>query len=151
MPEVGQKAPTFELKDQTGKTHKLSDYKGKWVVLYFYPKDETPGCTKEACSFRDNIGAVQKKNAVVLGVSADDVASHDKFAKKLDLNFPLLADPERKVVEPYGVWVEKSNYGRKYMGIQRATFLIDPHGVIGKVWPKVSLDGHTEEVLAAIP
>jgi len=150
MPEVGQKAPTFELKDQSGKTHRLQDYKGTWVVLYFYPKDDTPGCTKEACSFRDNIGAVQKKNAVVLGVSADDVASHDKFAKKFDLNFPLLADPERKVVEPYGVWVEKSNYGRKYMGIQRATFLIDPHGVIAKVWPKVSVDGHTEEVLAAI-
>jgi len=150
MPAVGQKAPSFDLKDQTGKTHRLEDYRGKWVVLYFYPKDDTPGCTKEACSFRDNISAVRKKNAVVLGVSPDDMASHRKFADTFTLNFPLLADPDKKVIQAYDVWKEKNGYGKTHMGIQRATYLIDPQGNVAKVWPKVSVDGHTEEVLAAI-
>ena len=117
-------APNFSLPDQDGEIHKLSDYKGQYVVLYFYPKDDTAGCTKEACSFRDDFSAYKKKWVVILGVSADDKASHKKFAGKYNLPFTLLSDPERKVIEKYGVWKEKSLYGRKFMGIERTTFII---------------------------
>lgn len=150
MPHVGEQAPPFALKDQNGTLHTLDDYRGKWVVLYFYPKDETPGCTREACSFRDNISALQSRNAVILGVSADNAASHDSFASKFDLNFPLLADTARTAINTYGVSVERESDGRKILGTQRATFLIDPQGKIAKVWPKVTVEGHVEEVLAEI-
>jgi thioredoxin-dependent peroxiredoxin len=150
MPDIGDKAPDFKLDDQSGKTHSLNDYAGKWVVLYFYPKDNTPGCTKESCSFNDNLSSVSEKNAVVFGVSADSVASHEKFATKYGFGFPLLSDPEKEVIEAYGVWQEKNNYGKKSMGIVRTTYLIDPDGNIAQVWRKVKVDGHTEQVLAAI-
>jgi peroxiredoxin Q/BCP len=150
MPDVGDKAPAFTLEDQSGKTVKLSDFKGKKVVLYFYPKDDTPGCTREACSFRDEHSALQKAGAVVLGVSPDSEASHAKFAGKYKLNFPLLADPDHAVSEKYGAWGEKSLYGRKFVGIQRSTFLIDGSGKVARVWPKVKVDGHVDQVLEAI-
>jgi thioredoxin-dependent peroxiredoxin len=150
MPDVGDKAPAFTLEDQSGKTVKLSDFKGKKVVLYFYPKDDTPGCTREACSFRDEHSALQEAGAVVLGVSPDSEASHAKFAGKYKLNFPLLADPDHAVSEKYGAWGEKSLYGRKFMGIQRSTFLIDGSGKVARVWPKVKVDGHVDQVLEAI-
>jgi len=150
MPDVGDKAPAFTLEDQSGKTVKLSDFKGKTVVLYFYPKDDTPGCTREACAFRDEHSALQKAGAVVLGVSPDSEASHAKFAGKYKLNFPLLADPDHAVSEKYGAWGEKSLYGRKFMGIQRSTFLIDGSGKVSRVWPKVKVDGHVDQVLEAI-
>jgi peroxiredoxin Q/BCP len=120
--KVGQKAPDFTLADDTGQKVKLSDYKGKKIVLYFYPKDDTPGCTTEACNFRDGLAEIKKLSAIVLGVSADSVESHKKFKKKFELNFPLLADPEKQMIESYGVWKEKSMYGKKYMGIERTTF-----------------------------
>lgn len=148
--KVGQKAPDFSVADDSGKTVKLSDFKGKKVVLYFYPKDSTPGCTTEACNFRDGFAAIRKKGAVVLGVSADSVASHQKFKTKFDLNFPLLADTERKIIESYGVWQEKSLYGRKYMGIVRATFIIGEDGKISHIFPKVKVKEHYDEVLAAL-
>src|SRR5215469_1628045 len=148
--KVGQKAPDFTLADDSGQKVKLSDFKGKKVVLYFYPKDDTPGCTKEACNFRDGFAEIKSRGAVVLGVSADSVDSHKKFKNKFELNFPLLADPDKKMIESYGVWKEKSMYGRKYMGIERTTFVIDPHGKIKKIFPKVKVEGHAEEVLAAI-
>lgn len=146
----GKKAPDFSLKDDDGATVKLSGLKGRTVVLYFYPKDDTPGCTKEACSFRDGFKEIQKKGAVVLGVSPDSVESHKKFKEKFHLNFPLLSDTEKKVVNAYGVWKEKSLYGRKYMGVERTTFVIDEAGKIKKVFPKVKVDGHYEEVLEAL-
>jgi len=142
-----QKAPDFELKDQDGKIHKLSDYKGKKVVLYFYPKDDTPGCTKEACSFRDNNSILKKKGAVVLGISADNEKSHKKFESKYSLNFPLLADTDKNTINEYGVWGEKSFMGKKFMGIKRTTFIIDEKGIIKKVFENVKVDNHTEEVL----
>lgn len=148
--KVGQKAPDFSVKDDAGKTVKLSDLKGKKVVLYFYPKDDTPGCTKEACNFRDGIAAIKKLGAVVLGVSADSVESHQKFKKKFDLNFPLLADTDRKVIEAYDVWKEKSMYGRKYMGIERTTYVIGKDGKISHIFPKVKVAEHAEEVLEAL-
>ena len=141
------KAPDFELMDQDGKSHKLSDYKGKKVVLYFYPKDDTPGCTKEACSFRDDLAKIKKKGAVILGVSVDDVKSHKKFEEKYSLPFTLLADPEKKVVNLYGVWGEKAFMGRKYMGTKRTTFIIDENQKIKKVFEDVKVDGHNEEVI----
>ena len=150
MPEEGKKAPAFTLPGSSGKKVKLSDLKGKPVVLYFYPKDDTPGCTVEAKGFRDHADAFDKFGAVVLGVSPDGVASHCKFRDKFDLNFELLADEDHAVAEKYGVWVEKSMYGKKYWGVQRATFLIDGTGKIAKVWPKVKPDEHPEEVLAAL-
>ena len=134
-PKVGQKAPDFTLLDDSGNKVKLGDLKGKKVVLYFYPKDDTPGCTKEACAFRDGIAQIKKKGAVVLGVSADSVESHKKFKDKFSLNFPLLADPERKAIEDYGTWKEKSMYGKKYMGIERTTFIIDGDGKISHIFP----------------
>jgi peroxiredoxin Q/BCP len=150
MPEVGYKAPTFTLNDADGNKTKLADFKGKKVVLYFYPKDLTPGCTIEACAFRDDIGAIKKLGAVVLGVSADDEKTHQKFRAKHDLNFPLLADVNHEVSDKYGAWQEKSMYGRKYWGIARITYLIDEHGKIAKVWPKVKPDGHSQEVIEAL-
>ena len=148
--KVGQKAPEFRAPDDTGKIVALSDLRGKKVVLYFYPKDDTPGCTKEACSFRDGIAQIKKKGAVVLGVSPDSVGSHQKFKEKFTLNFPLLADPDKRIVQAYGVWKEKSMYGKKYMGVERTTFVIDEEGRIARVFPKVQVDGHYDEVLAAL-
>lgn len=149
-PEVGAKAPAFTLVSDSGTKMKLSELKGKPVVLYFYPKDDTPGCTKEACSFRDRAGDLEAHGAVVLGVSPDDVESHVKFRDKYELNFPLLADSDHKVAEKYGAWREKNMYGKKSMGIQRSTFLIDGEGKIAKVWKRVRVDGHDEQVLEAL-
>ncbi len=147
MVAEGKKAPDFKLKDQNGQTISLSDYKGKSVVLYFYPKDDTSGCTKEACSFRDGLPGFGKLNAVILGVSADSVESHKKFADKYNLPFTLLSDESKEMIEKYGVWKEKSMYGRKYMGIERTTFIIDENGKIKKIFRKVKVDGHDKEVL----
>jgi peroxiredoxin Q/BCP len=148
--EEGAKAPDFTLPADDGTKIKLSALRGQPVVLYFYPKDDTPGCTREACAFRDRRTALTKLGAKVLGVSADDVASHVKFRDKFELNFPLLADVDHKVAEKYGAWREKNMYGKKSMGIQRSTFLIDADGKVARVWKKVSVDGHDEAVLAAI-
>jgi peroxiredoxin Q/BCP len=150
MLEAGQKAPAFSLKDQDGKTVKLSDFKGQQVVLYFYPKDNTPGCTQQACDFRDGAGTLKKAGAVVLGVSMDSEASHQKFIKKFSLNFPLLVDEDHAVAEKYGAWGEKKMYGKSFMGLIRSTFLIGADGKLKKVWPKVKVDGHVEEVLEAL-
>ncbi len=149
-PEVGDAAPEFELQDTDSQTVRLRDLRGKKVVLYFYPRDDTPGCTVEACSFRDNIGALTEAGALVYGVSTDDVASHGKFTSKFDLNFPLLADTERTTVQDYGVWVERKRFGRTSMGIQRATFLIDEEGRIAKVWATVKPELHVAQVLEAV-
>lgn len=148
--EVGSKAPDFTLESGDGEKVKLSQFKGKKVVLYFYPRDNTPGCTREAMAFRDGIRKVEQKGGVVLGVSTDSVTSHKKFAEKCDLNFPLLADTENEVVEKYGVWQEKKNYGKTYMGIVRATFIIGEDGKILKIFPKVRVDGHFDEVMEAL-
>lgn len=150
MLSAGDKAPQFTLNDGDGNKVKLSDFKGKKVVLYFYPKDLTPGCTIEACAFRDDIGGIKKLGAVVLGVSADNEKTHQKFTAKHGLNFPLLADVNHEMSEKYGAWQEKSMYGRKYWGIARITYLIDENGKIAKVWPKVKPDGHSQEVIEAI-
>jgi len=150
MPSEGDPAPDFALPSDDGRTIALNDLRGKKVVLYFYPKDDTPGCTKEACSFRDNLSRVTSKGAIVLGVSRDTLSSHGKFRDKYHLNFPLLADVDGRVTEAYGVWKEKSNYGRTYWGIERTTFLLDEKGRIARVWPKVKVEGHTDEVLAAL-
>ncbi|TWU29388.1 thioredoxin-dependent thiol peroxidase [Bythopirellula polymerisocia] len=148
--EPGQKAPAFNLATADGTKVKLSDFLGKAVVLYFYPKDDTPGCTREACAFRDAQADIKKAGAVVLGVSPDDAASHTKFRDKFKLNFPLLADTDHKIAEKYGAWREKNMYGKKSMGIQRSTFLIDPAGKVARVWKRVSVDGHDQQVLAAL-
>jgi thioredoxin-dependent peroxiredoxin len=148
--EPGAKAPDFTLPTDGGGTVSLAKLKGKRVVLYFYPKDDTSGCTAEACGFRDIFPNFRKADAVVIGVSRDSAASHDKFKKKYQLPFTLAADTEGKVTEKYGVWVEKSMYGRKYMGIERATFLIDEKGVIRNVWHKVKVTGHVDEVMKAL-
>jgi peroxiredoxin Q/BCP len=149
MLKEGSKAPDFTAKDQDGKKVKLSDYKGKRVVHYFYPKDDTPGCTKEACSFRDADAVFNKKGIKVFGVSTDDEKSHQKFISKFQLPFDLLADTDKKIVEKYGVWGEKSMYGRKYMGTNRKTFLIGEDGKIVKIFDKVKVAEHADEVLAA--
>ena len=146
----GDKAPDFAAPDQTGARVSLKDFKGKPVVLYFYPKDDTPGCTKEACGFRDAYGDFQKAGAVVLGVSTDPVKAHQKFIEKFKLPFTLLADEEKKIVEAYGVWGEKMFMGRKYMGTHRVTFLIGGNGKIAKIWPEVKPELHAAEVLEAI-
>ncbi len=148
--EPPSRAPDFTLSADDGSKVKLSEMRGKPVVLYFYPKDDTPGCTKEACAFRDQKKSLARLGATVLGVSADDVASHVKFRDKFKLNFPLLADVDHKVAEKYGAWREKNMYGKKSMGIQRSTFLIDAEGKVARVWKKVNVDGHDEEVIAAI-
>jgi peroxiredoxin Q/BCP len=148
--EPGKKAPAFSLKDQNGKVERLSDYAGRPVVLYFYPKDDTPGCTKEACAFRDGLPRFKTSKAAVLGVSILDEASKKRFADKHNLSFPLLADEDHAVAEKYGVWQKKSLYGRSFMGIVRTTFLIDRDGKVAKRWDNVKVDGHAEAVLAAV-
>jgi peroxiredoxin Q/BCP len=148
--EADQTAPDFTLKADDGTKIKLSELRGRPVVLYFYPKDDTPGCTKEACAFRDRSQELQKLGTKVLGVSADSVESHADFRDKFKLNFPLLADVDHKVAEKYGAWREKNMYGKKSMGIQRSTFLIDPKGKVAKVWRAVQVDGHDEKVIEAL-
>jgi len=147
--KIGDKAPAFSMATDGGGKVALADLKGKTVILYFYPKDDTPGCTKEACGFRDNLPHFTKSDAVVIGVSRDSPASHDKFKKKFAIPFALASDEDGKVSDAYGTWVEKSMYGRKYMGMERATFLIDGRGVIRGIWRKVKVPGHVEEVLQA--
>lgn len=147
MPKVGTRAPLFTLEDEEGKKHTLGSYQGKWVLVYFYPKDDTSGCTKEACAIRDSYPAFKKLDAVVFGISADSVTSHKKFAEKYELPFTLLSDPKKKTIRAYGVWQKKTFMGKKYMGIVRTSFLIDPMGVVKKVYEKVKPDLHAEEVL----
>lgn len=149
MLNEGDIAPDFTTKDQNGNAVKLSDFKGKRVVLYFYPKDDTPGCTKEACSLRDSFDVFEEKGIKILGVSTDDEKSHQKFITKYNLPFDLLADTEKEIVEAYGVWGEKNMYGKKYFGINRTTFLIDEDGRIVKIFKKVKVDEHADEVLEA--
>ena len=150
MIDVGRKAPAFSLKDQDGKAHKLSDYAGKPLVVYFYPKDDTPGCTKETCEFRDRLPQLKNAQAAVVGVSILDEKSKAKFAQKYDVNFPLLADADHAVAEKFGVWQEKSRYGRTYMGIARTTYLIDKDGKVARRWDNVKVDGHADEVMEAV-
>lgn len=147
MLEAGTQVPEFSLPDQDGKTHQISDYRGKWVVLYFYPKDLTSGCTTEACNFQDSLPNFTKIDAEILGVSKDPVKQHRKFADKHALKFTLLSDENNNVCEQFGVWQKKSMYGKEYMGIVRSTFIIDPEGKIAKTYPKVSVKQHHEEVL----
>jgi len=147
---VGQKAPDFTVMNDSGEKVKLSDFKGKKVVLYFYPKDDTPGCNTEACQFRDLDSDYAATDADVWGVSKDSAASHRRFREKFDLPFTLLSDPDREVIDRYGAWGEKTALGRTYMGIIRSTFLIDPDGRIVRTWPKVKADGHPAEVLKAL-
>ena len=149
--EEGQKAPAFALSSETGERVKLSDLRGSPVVLYFYPKDDTPGCTTEACEFRDEYARFRQAGAVVLGVSPDDEASHVRFKEKYSLPFTLLADPDHKVAEDYGVWVEKTMYGKKRMGIKRSTFVIDTDGNVARAMYGVKPEGHADEVLEALP
>jgi peroxiredoxin Q/BCP len=146
----GDQAPTFTVATSGGGKISLADYLGKNVILYFYPRDDTPGCTKEACAFRDGFAAFKKKGAVIFGVSPDSVKSHDKFVEKFKLPFTLLADEDKKIVEAYGVWGEKSFMGRKYLGVYRVTFLIGKDGKIRKIWPTVKPEEHAAEVLAAL-
>jgi peroxiredoxin Q/BCP len=148
--EAGDKAPAFTLKDQDGATHKLADYRGKTVVLYFYPKDDTPGCTKEACSFRDEHDAIEEEGAIVLGVSTDDAGSHQRFRDKYDLPFPLLVDKDAKVATRYGAWGEKTLYGRKMIGMTRSTFVIGPDGKLTRVWKRAKAADHAQAVLKAL-
>lgn len=148
--EEGKKAPAFTLADDDGKKVKLSDFKGQPVVLYFYPKADTPGCTSEACAFRDASSELKKRGAAVLGVSPDTVEDQAKFRDKYELNFPLLADHDHKVAEKYGAWREKNMYGKKSMGIQRSTYLIDADGKVARLWKRVKVDGHDRQVLDAL-
>ena len=148
--EVGRKAPAFSLHDQEGRPHRLKDYAGRPLVLYFYPKDDTPGCTREACAFRDSLPTLAKTKAAVLGVSVLDVASKAKFAKKHGLTFPLLADPDHQVADQYGAWKKKSMYGKTYMGVARMTYLIAPDGKVARRWDDVKVDGHAKDVLEAV-
>ena len=148
--EIGDKAPSFTLPQTADKDVSLSDYKGRYIVLYFYPKDNTPGCTKQACGFRDDLPQFDKLDATVIGISKDSLKKHHNFTDKHDLNFPILSDENGTVCEDYGVWVEKNLYGRKYMGIERTTFLIDPDGVIQDIWRKVKVNGHIDAVRTAL-
>jgi peroxiredoxin Q/BCP len=150
MLKAGDTAPDFKALSDAGNTVSLKDLRGKKVILYFYPKDDTPGCTREACDFRDAIGRFAKKEAVVLGVSPDDVESHKKFKAKFDLPFPLLVDEDHKIAEAYGAWGEKSMYGRKFLGIIRSTFLIDEKGKIAEAFEKVKVDGHVDQLLGKL-
>lgn len=148
--QPGDKAPDFTLPADSGQTLRLSDFAGQYVVLYFYPKDNTPGCTKQACAFRDKLPDFEKLEARIIGVSKDSAAKHDKFKAGHDLNFPLVSDENGQVCEDYGVWKEKNMYGRLFMGIERATYLIGPDGVIRHIWRKVKVPGHVEEVQKAL-
>jgi thioredoxin-dependent peroxiredoxin len=150
MIEVGQPAPDFSLTDQDGNTVTLAGCKGTPFILYFYPKDDTPGCTKEACAFRDAFAEYRKRKARILGVSPDDSGSHTRFVKKFELPYPLLSDPDHKVCEVFGVWKEKNMYGRKSMGVERTTFVIDAKGVVRAVFPRVKVDGHSDAVMQAL-
>ncbi len=150
MPQVGQAAPELALLDDEGVERRLSDRRGQWTVVYFYPKDDTPGCTVEACEFRDANDEIRSRDAEVWGVSVLGTGSKAAFKRKFDLPFVLLADEDHQAAERYGTWVEKQNYGRTYMGIQRATFLVDPDGLIRRVWPRVKAEGHADDVLAAL-
>lgn len=150
MIAVGKKAPAFTLPSSSGANVSLKDLKGKTVVLYFYPKDNTPGCTQEACDFRDNFARIQAAGALVFGVSADSIASHRKFQQKLELPFELLSDESHTMLEAYGAWKEKSMYGRTFMGIERSTVIIDANGVVMQVFPKVKVKGHVDEILAVL-
>lgn len=147
MPTIGSVAPTFTLKDQNDKVHTLTDYRGKWVLLYFYPKDNTPGCTKQACAIRDEFPAFTKLNCVVFGISTDSEKSHKKFEEKFELPFTLLADVEKKMAQDYGVWAPKKFMGREFLGTLRTSFLIDPEGKIAKVYEKVKPEEHADMVL----
>ncbi|MFO7524325.1 MAG: thioredoxin-dependent thiol peroxidase [Ignavibacteriaceae bacterium] len=147
---TGDNAPAFSLPDQNGNTVNLDDFKGKTVILYFYPKDDTSGCTKEACQFRDSFPSFKKMNAVILGVSPDSVKSHKKFADKYNLSFSLLSDEEKSVIETYDVWKEKSMYGRKYMGVERTTFVIDKKGKVRKIFNKVRVPDHDKQILETL-
>jgi len=146
--QTGDPAPEILAKDQSGNEVKLSDFKGKKVILYFYPKDDTPGCTAQACNLRDNYASLLSKGYAVLGVSVDDEKSHQKFIKKFDLPFPLLADTDHAIVEAYDVWVEKNMYGRTYMGTARTTFVIDENGIISEIIQKVDTKNHTDQILS---
>ena len=148
--KIGDNAPEFTLPSAEGEKISLGDFAGKKIVLYFYPKDDTPGCTKEACSFRDNLVRVQRKGAIVLGISADSVKSHQQFTKKYDLPFPLLSDEGKDVLNAYGVWKKKSFIGKSFMGIERTTVIIDEEGKITHIFPKVKVDGHVDEVLKVL-
>ncbi len=148
--QEGESAPDFNAPTDQGNVVSLADFRGQKLVLYFYPKDDTPGCTREACAFRDGISQIQAKGAAVLGVSADSVASHQAFRDKYTLNFPLLSDEDRKLVQDYGVWKERNMYGRTYMGIERTTFLIDEEGRIRRIFPKVNVETHYDEILQAL-
>ncbi len=150
MLEIGKKAPSFSLMDTNGVKVSLKDFKGLKVVLYFYPKDMTSGCTKEACDFRDFFPNFKKVKTVIIGISVDSVESHKKFVSKYNLPFTLLSDEKKEAVSKYGVWKEKSMYGRKYMGIERTTFIIDENGLIKNIFPKVKVDGHVEEVMKVL-
>ncbi len=150
MLSIGQTAPDFTLPNQNGIDVALKDSNSSWRVVYFYPKDDTPGCTVEACSFRDRLSDLTKASVVVYGISKDSVASHKKFADKFQLNFDILADPSTETSQAYGAWQEKSMYGKKYWGIQRMTVLVDPKGTIAHIWPKVTPKGHEQEVLTKI-
>ncbi len=148
MPSAGDPAPDFAGATGSGDTVRLADYRGSWVLLYFYPKDDTPGCTKQACNLRDHFGRLEEEGIAVLGVSGDDEASHERFAGKYDLPFPLLADPKREIMQRYGVWGEKSFYGKTIVGTKRTTFLIDPEGIIRHIFKRPKTGEHAEEVLA---
>ena len=149
MVKEGQAAPDFTLKDDQGNNVSLSDYAGRKFVFYFYPKDDTPGCTTEACEFRDEFAEFRTRGIAIVGISADSPESHTKFKTKYNLNFALLSDPDKKVAKAYGVWKEKSMYGKKYMGIERTTFIIDGDGIIVQIFPRVKVSGHADEVLKA--
>ncbi|MBI3745322.1 MAG: thioredoxin-dependent thiol peroxidase [Chloroflexi bacterium] len=150
VPNVGDLAPEISLPDDHGGSHRLADQRGRWTIVYFYPADDTPGCTTEACQFRDMDAEVRDTGADVWGISPDGAASHRRFREKFQLPFTLLSDEDHAVAEAYGAWTLKTNYGREYMGIQRSSFLVDPDGRIARVWPKVKADGHAAEVLAAL-
>src|SRR4051794_21616254 len=150
IPAVGDKAPDVVLPDENGAVHRLTDQKGRWTILYFYPEDDTSGCTTEACQFRDLHEDIVASDADVWGVSPDTEASHQRFKTKYGLPFTLLADPEKSVIGRYGAWGMKENYGKKYMGLIRSSFLIDPDGRVAKVWPKVTADGHAAKVMEAL-
>jgi peroxiredoxin Q/BCP len=150
MLKEGDKAPDFKLPDHKGNIISLKDFKGKKIILYFYPKDNTSGCTKEACDFNESLPDIESKNAIVIGISPDSLDSHKKFAEKYNLNFYLLSDESKETLQKYGVWKEKSMYGKKYLGVERTTFIIDEKGVINKIYPKVKVPGHVKEVLKDI-